>query len=728
MIIAYRQNQRTSISTKEKQDWRVHNLHYWFNLAVASNDISSVQDNIDAANGIVDSKTYEYVLNPLQAGGNKIKNLPGMIRDIDFITPIREKNIGEYIELPDIFTVKVDDPDIVLKKNSEIQEKIKPIIEQAIINKINEQQEGSEGSGVPSKDIGDIDKIIDDIVDTWFDDRATTAQHLIEYIKDYNNYDTKILAAFMDWWSTEKVYYRVFNINDEVYFENINVLHGLPIDNGEEFIEDNDGFIINRTISIDAIKEHYDDELTSKDKEYLQLLIDKFDSGATTMNTSEIVEIYGRKIFTEDNYADGVEVPIAKDRNIREIIVYFKTEVPRYILSKYNSFGEVVNEVVEKDYELNYELGDIEVNREWITEVWKQVLLGEDYTGIYLKPVPVDIQEYDSKGHCKLPIIGKSGVLNNIYINPIPKRIISSLALYRIIVLQIERQMAKYKGTMEIIPQSLLEGADGDVKGNMFYKLADNTYIYDDSEISVNTIQNGYRLVGNDAAVNYIKALIDLRNDVKAEAWDMANMNDSRYGNAAPSSTVTNNNQNIIRAKLGSILMVTVFNQVKTRLFTKMLEYGKVAYVNGKRGVNFDKDGKTVYYNLNEGELTENRYGIFVSNSVLDFNKLKEYKDLAFSAAQHGEFELATEAIDSDNLSNVREKIKEFNKAKKEYEKSVEQQKIANDKAISDSQIANDEDNRNAKLKEIELKEKLQLKREVRVKGMELANSDVTYN
>ena len=164
------------------------------------------------------------------------------------------------------------------------------------------------------------------------------------------------------------------------------------------------------------------------------------------LNTSEIVEIYGRKIFTEDKYADGVTVPIAKGRDIREVILYFKTEVPRYVLSKYNSFGEVVNEIVDKGYVVDVEAGDIEVKREWITEVWEQVLLGEDYTGIYLKPKPSDIQEYDSKGHCKLPIVGKSGVLGNIYINPIPKRIISSLALYRIIVLQIERQMAKYKG------------------------------------------------------------------------------------------------------------------------------------------------------------------------------------------------------------------------------------------------------------------------------------------
>ena len=152
-------------------------------------------------------------------------------------------------------------------------------------------------------------------------------------------------------------------------------------------------------------------------------------------------------------------------------------------------------------------------------------------------------------------------------------------------------------------------------------------------------------------------------------------------------------------------------------------------YVDGKRGVNFDKDGKTVYYNINSGELTENRYGIFVSNSVLDFNKLKEYKDLAFSAAQHGDFELAAEAIDSDNLSNVREKIKEVNKAKKEYDKQLEQQKMAQDKAINDANLANDQQNREAKLKEIELKESLQKDREVEIKSMELASNDsVTYN
>ena len=116
--------------------------------------------------------------------------------------------------MPDIFTVKVDDPDITFKKNSEIQEQLKPLIEQAIINKINEQQD----TGVPTRDVGDLEELVNELVNSWYDDRATNAQHLIEYVKDYNGYDNKILDAFMDWWATEKVFYRVYNSNGEVYF------------------------------------------------------------------------------------------------------------------------------------------------------------------------------------------------------------------------------------------------------------------------------------------------------------------------------------------------------------------------------------------------------------------------------------------------------------------------------------------------------------------------------
>ena len=711
-MITNRQDQRTSITTKHSDDWKVGNIHYWLNIAYGQNDKADTLSNINASNGIVDADTYTYVLNPLQADGDKLKNLPGEIRDVDFITPIREKNIGEYLELPDTFTVKVNDPNISLIKNKEVADILRPVVEQAIINKINEQQE----TGVPSKDVGDISKLVETTISNWIDSRAKNAQGLIEHLKDDNDYNNKIIALFNNWWCTEEVYIHIYIENGNVFFEEINPLYGYPISNGDEFVDDNDAFVIDRKISIDSIKEHYSEDLTSTDLKYLDTLIDKYDSGSYSVKAEVIQDYYGRKTFADDIYNGNI--PLDTSRDIRESILYFKTEVKRRILYKQNAIGEVVNEIVEKGYIVNEELGDIEIKNEWITEVWKQVLLGQDYVGIYLNPEPLDVQIYDNKGKAKLPIVGKKGVLNNVYVNPIPKRIIPNLALYRIITLQIERQMAKYKGVMEIIPASMLEGVDGDAKANMWYKLADNTLIYDDSEISPSTVKEGYRLVGNDGAVSYIKALIDLREVVKNEAWDMANMNDSRYGNAPASATVTNNQQNIFRARLGSMLMVTTFNNIKVKLFTQLLEYSKAVYGDGINGSNFNSEGGITYYNINAGELTENQYGVYVSNSMLDYNKLKEYKDLAFSAAQNGEFEIASKAIDSDNVSEIRTHIDTFIKTRDTYNKELEANKMQQEKAMHDEVLADKEADRQIELEKIRLKAELEGNTKVQLESM----------
>ena len=721
-MIANRQEQRVSSSAKRKDDWKVHNMHYYLNIAYSQNDRNETINDINAANGIVDSETYKYVLNPLQAQGDKLKNLPGEIRDVDFVTPIREKNIGEYLELPDTFTVKVNDPNINLIKNGEVAEKIKPIIEQAIVNKMNEEQD----TGVPSKDVGDLEKIATEVAKKWVDNRAINAQGLIEDLKYLNDYDEKIVQAYNDFWCTEKVYFHVYIENDEVVFDLINPLDAFPINNGELFIDDSDAFVIDRKISLDAIQEHYGEDLSSKDLQYLKKLIDTHDSGVFTMNVDVIENIYGRKVMDYlkvDSTTGGI--PITSSRDIREAILYFKTESKRTILYKYNQLGEVVSEVVDDGYELQPELGDIEVKNEWIAEVWKQVLLGDDYSGIYLDPKPLEVQIYDNKGRVRLPITGKKGLLNNIYVNPIPKRILPNLALYRIITIQIERQMAKYKGTMEIVPQSLLDGADGDVKGNMFYVIANNMYIYDDSDPDqIRAAEKGYRLIGDDAAVNYIKVLIELRDNVKAEALDMANMNESRYGEAPASATVTNNQQNIFRARLGSMLSTTIFNQVKVRLFSQLLEYSKTVYVNGKQGSVFTKDGSIMYYNIGGGELTENRYGINVSNSMVDQQDLEEYKKLAFSASQNGEFKLASKAISSKNVSEIRKSLDEFIEVTEQYEKQIKQEELQQAKAIHDEVMADKQKDRDNELEKIRLKASLDNTKEIQLAEKKLNSNN----
>jgi len=713
-MIANRPKQRVSLKEKMKPDYYINNIHYYIGVAMSTNDKGETLDNLNSANGVVPDTTYKYVLEPLSPDGTSFDNLPGVIRDTDFITPIREKNIGEYIELPNEFTVKVDDPNITIVKNKEVGDIIRPFIEQAVINKINEDKE----TGVPSKPV-DIEKVVSETLENWIDTRAENALHLVKSIINENDLDNKRLTLFNYWWATEEAYIHLYTTNGAIFFDVISPLEGYPIDNGYEFTDDKEGFLIRRKLTIDRIEEYYGDELTAKDREYLYNLLENNVDGRFVTTADVYEDIYGRKVMSPNGgtFNRSDKILFSNGRDVDEYVLFYKTEVERKILFYFNELGEVQQRVIEDDEDFTFDenLGHIKVEKEWITETWKQVLLGEEYAGIYLKPKPEVVQIYDEKGHNKLPIFGKNGLINGVYKNPVPKRIVPNLALHKLITLQIERQIAKYKGSIELIPQSMLGDNAGTVKANMFYKLADNTIIYDDTKVDFNTVAQGYRLVGNDAQSNFIKMLIDYRDVIKAEAWDMANMNDARYGTAPASSTVTNNQQNIFNAKLGSVLSITTFNSILVRLYTGILAYAEYVYPDGTKGSVFEKDGTIKYFNINSGELTANKYGIYMTNSVIDFNKLKEYKEFAFAAGQHGEFELAESAIKGDSVSSIRKHVNEYLKMKREYEKQLEQQKLQLQKQAQELAAKDKEADRQLELDKITLQEKLQEEREVKV-------------
>ena len=121
--------QRVSNAKKRTDEWRTNNMHYWVSMAIGLNDKKETEKNLQYANGYVDKTTYAYVLSPLTAEGDTFKNLPGVIREVDFLTPIKEKNIGEYISLPYNFNVKVNDPDIIMKQNADVANKVLSIVQ-----------------------------------------------------------------------------------------------------------------------------------------------------------------------------------------------------------------------------------------------------------------------------------------------------------------------------------------------------------------------------------------------------------------------------------------------------------------------------------------------------------------------------------------------------------------------------------------------------------------------
>lgn len=687
-------NQRVSISTKLKEDWYLNNIHYWIGNALSSNDKTEVSNNYDAANGIVNTDTYNYVLKPLAPeDGNVLdinEKLPGEIRDVDFITPIKEKNLGEYLSLPyDINTIVVD-PDVAISKNTHVAQAITPYIEKIVVELMNQAAPNGGEEGQQEINPDEIREKIDEATNEWVNNKAIAAEHFIHTANHNNRFQELRATAYYDWWATEQVYFHNYMINGKYFFEVLNPLESYPIANNYEYVDDNDGFLIRRMISIFEVKDKYADKLTAKDLKYLTKIYEQDGHGTIAVTAGIIMDIYGSKRFTDETGYTRMSrnTPLSFNATIPENIVYFKTDVKHTYVLRFTPMGTTTEVLVDDKYELNPEAGDIELKDIWINQTWQQILLGEEYTGIYLKPEPTDLQLYDASGHVKIPITGKKDLLPNIDNNPIPKRIIANLALYRIITLQIERTMAKYKGSVELIPKSMIVGkTPQETKGKMFYRIADNTIIYDDAVVPPTSAIQGYRIVGNDSLSTYLRTLMDLRIGVKDEAWDMANMNDSRYGNAPASATVTNNQQNIFRAKLGSVLMVYIFNKILERQHTMSAEFMKASNPTGLIGSYFKPNGDTVSFNIDPANLTYEQLGVFVTNGIEEEEVLRQFKDLAV-AGQIGDPELAAKAIVSSNSKEIQKYIKDYGEAKREFEESqsarlaeIEREKIAFEKA-----------------------------------------------
>ena len=89
-VFASEATKRGAVWTKAMCDWVIATAH-------SNNDKADIKAFLDAANGIVDESTYKYVMATYNSVNGRKEDLPGKIRDVDFITPIKEKYIGEFI-------------------------------------------------------------------------------------------------------------------------------------------------------------------------------------------------------------------------------------------------------------------------------------------------------------------------------------------------------------------------------------------------------------------------------------------------------------------------------------------------------------------------------------------------------------------------------------------------------------------------------------------------------
>lgn len=695
--------QRTSRKKKENPDWYIPTMEYWIDVAKRQ-DKTSVKEALQYSSGQIDIKKYLKVLLPFSNDkeinlDEFLNKIPDQITDGDFITPIKEKTIADYINLPYKPQVLVNNPQASLKRDTELKQKLAGIYEQMYINLVNKslESQNQEDPAVPSKPIPDIKEFAEQFIKEWVDDKAIKNNNILNLIRTEMDFDTLRYEAFMYWWACEEFYTYRYIRGNKVCCDIINPVHAYPISNGSSFVEDYDGFLISDTITWGTFRDIYYDFLKPEDQKIIDKVIDntEFSSGGVFNIPPNDVEFRIEHSILKSMFGETNKPFINSDKTLSRNIIIFKTEVEVYTLVRINALGEIENVEVQEGYILDVLNGDIDVIKSYRREVYVGYRFGSGVSSIYIAPISNPVQQYDKDTNtCKLPVGGKRGIFPGIPQKPIPSRIAVNLALDRFYQYIINKELATYKAYMEIIPKSMLqEDETGTLKEKYLYRLLDKTIIYDETKISPQEIQYGYKIHNNFGLEKYLDMLMRLKEANKQEAFAYSHMNSDRFGDIDTRSAVTNVNNNILRAKLGMILMVYMFNETMVREHIAQLEYAKVAYNKGKSGHFKDANNIPTFIEINPDDLIDISNVIFIENSMKSDEKLIQYKNLAQALGQNDP-ELAAIAIDSDNTIEIRRKIEEVSKMRREFEQS--QNEMANNAKLEAAQIASqikDKDN-----------------------------------
>lgn len=673
-------NQRNSWSEKRKASWYVPTYEYIINTAQSLKNNEDTIQNLKNANGEIDETTYKYVLKPFnkQLNTNEVAyKLPGEIRHTDFVSEIREKTIGRYIEFPFNFQVVVEGSDIVDEQDKRVSAELNVYLQQELINLLNKQLE----TGVDSKQQPDIEKFVKAKTEEFLNEKAIEAKHIVNLLYRLIDFDIQRVQQYFYWWATEEVYDYRDIINDSLEYFTIPPHEGFPIlSSYSNKVEDGFAFVWKKRVMFDDILTYYRNDLEPEDLTFLQSLIN--DTNGVLIPDGVLksrMDVYGD--FYSGATTDGIDNYITgSDRQINQYIIIWKTQEEVSILRYVNELGQELETIVPSSYELDEANGDLSLYKDWIYRVTKGIRFGDDLKSINLKPKPVMVQmrDKDNPAKCKLNVTGNYGILNNVKIAPIPKRIVEYQAVDYIINLHIEREMARFKNNILTIPKSILKGSDYDPFEFMFYLKADGTLIYDDAEMNADEVSKAVRVVGNPGLERYLQVLIELGRRNRELAYETAYMNQESRGNIPTNALKSNAEQNIYRAQLGSVLSMQMFNNYLMRSTEANLEFSKYAWIDGKKGSYVDPDTKkTVLVSVNPDEHLYRNYGIFISNGLIDAKRLEEFKQLAFSAAQNQDFELAGEAITFEGTAQAKETIKKLTEAKRVYEQQLQAQEDA---------------------------------------------------
>ena len=675
--------QRVGAAIKAKPEWYANCIDYIISAGVSCNDKTDIETKLSILHGDIPQSFYRKTINPYNSDKERYTRFPATMRNFDIMTDIIRRYVSEYIKGVHEFVVGANNPEVVLKKNHRLREEMGVLAAQAFQQEFEkqlqamQQQAMQEGTPVeqidPQQAMPDPEQFIKEFNEKYIDDESKQGQDMLDFIRSITSDNLVYWSAFFDYCALGECYTYTDIRGEEIYKERVSLLEAYPIPNDSFFVEDHDMFARKMMLSYPQILDMFDEMLTKKDKEFLDKYYREYNyhHGANKLLYSQYFEYYPEvceKFVDEERELfrnTAINISDVNDNLYEVWHVVWRGEARRGILTYVNEVGFQSQRIVDEDYEFNPEAGDIDIEWKYEQQVYEGYRIGNRYCAIYpikARPIP-----YQRNG--KLPYNGIMEVLPQMGKFSIIKLLTPYQILRNIVSYHREMVMAKNKMLVLLIPESLILS---DSEDKIYKMAADGVLIVDDSEDANSQKMANIRML-NASMGDYITQLTNLMEAIKMEAREMVDMNMQRYGEIAQSAGAQTTQEAVARSSMGSVIIVSMFDELRKRDYQRDLDFGKIAYYDGLQTSYFDDKNQLRYLSLDVNSYLYSDYSVLAKNDQKELDKIKALRDWAFSAAQNGDLDMALAAITGDNVTQIKDLINKFMNIKREHEQQMQQ-------------------------------------------------------
>jgi hypothetical protein len=605
--------------------------------------------NYELFNNKLNLADFSYVCQPF---GSEIGELPAQMANRDIISGKIKALLGMEAKRPFTWKVLAVNEDATTRKEQETFGRVRDFVIAQIMQPIQEQielkyQEQLQGKKLSADQQKQIQQQIAEEVQSatppevmkymareYQDPAEVLSRQIMKYLMQKETITDKFLKAFKHGCIAGEEVYWVGLINNEPILKVINPLYfDYAKAPDQELIEDSEWGVAEFRMTPSQLIGQFREELQDSD-------IDNIYENYPIGGPSRLIDTENFWSFDDEGYQNSIRVLYGEWKGERKI----------GFLSAIDESGELTEIMVDENYKLNTENGDVEIDWQWIPEVhhgYKVCLSEPLYIG--MGPIPGQHKDLDNLNECKLRFIGVCYDNMNSETTSIVDRMKAYQYYYNIIMYRIELLMASDKGKIMLMNINAVPKSAGiDLKKFQFFLESNKLAFF-------NPAEEGHKGQGTSAGevatmidmslVSDISKYIDIANYIEERCGSSVGITDSVEGQTAPNEAVRNAQSNLIQSSNILEPYFQLHNMAKRNVLQRLIETAKVGYATGKpkKLAYVLDDMSTELLSLDEvaQELLDNStYGIFVGDSTNDADAKLQVSQLAHAAMQNQQIDL----------------------------------------------------------------------------------------